>query len=107
MALVLEQKHVYGNIKGYDDRLEEPAATVTGTEHTAFKDFMNRHDVTRSTILLGMEPRIQGEYMVLEDAKTLWEKLVSAHMSKFKLDIFQMTEDVWSIRLLDSGDIDK
>jgi len=71
MALLLKQKHVYGIIKGYDDKPEEAAATATATEMAAFKDWMHHHGVARSTILLGMEPRIQAEYRVVADAKTL------------------------------------
>ena len=85
MALLLEQKQVYGIIKGYDNKPEEPAANATATENAAFKDWMNRHGVARSTILLGMEPRIQAEYTVVDDAKTLWQKLASAYKSKLKL----------------------
>ena len=48
------------------------------TKKTSFKERMNRHGVARSTILLGIEQQIQVEYMVVDDAKTLWEKLVSA-----------------------------
>jgi hypothetical protein len=77
-ALLLEQKEVYGIIKGLDGKLEEPTANATTTENAAFKDWMNRHGVARSTILLGMEPRIQAEYTVVDDAKKLWEKLASA-----------------------------
>jgi len=47
MALLLEQKQVYGIIKGYDDKLEEPAANATTTEKAAFKYWMNRHGVAR------------------------------------------------------------
>jgi hypothetical protein len=36
-------------------------------------DLMNRHGVAGSIILLGFEPRIQVEYTVVNDAKTLWE----------------------------------
>jgi len=32
MALLLEQKQVYGIITGYDDKPEEPAANATTTE---------------------------------------------------------------------------
>ena len=71
MALLLEQKQLYGIIKGYDDQPEEPAASATATEKAAFKDWMNRHGVARSTIVLGMEPRILAEYMVVDDAKTV------------------------------------
>jgi hypothetical protein len=71
MALLLEQKQVYGIIKGYDNKPEEPAANATATEKAAFKDWMTRHGVTRSTILLGMEPSIRAEYMVVDDAKTM------------------------------------
>jgi hypothetical protein len=106
MALLLEQKQVYGIIKGYDDKPEEPAANATATEKAAFKDWMNRHGVARSTILLGMEPRIQAEYTVVDDAKTLWEKLASAYKSKLKLNIFEIREDLWSIKLQDCGDVD-
>jgi hypothetical protein len=101
MALLLEQKQVYGIIKGYDDKPEEPAANATATEKAAFKDWMHRNGVARSTILLGMEPRIQAEYMVVDDAKTLWEKLASAYKSKLKLNIFEIREDLWSIKLQD------
>jgi len=99
MALLLEQKEVYGIIKGYDDKPEELAANATSTEKAAIKDWMNRHGVARFTILLGMEPRIQAEYTVVEDAKTLWEKLASAYKSKLKLNIFEIREDLCSITL--------
>jgi len=106
MALLLDQKQVYRIIKGYDDMREEPAARATATEKAAFKDWMNRHGVARLTILVGMEPRIQAENMVIDDAKTLWEKLASASMSKLKLNIFEIREDLWSIKLQDCGDVD-
>ena len=105
MALLLEQKQVYGIIKGYDDKPEEPAANATATEKAAFKDWMNRHGVARSTILLGMEPRIQAEYTVVDDAKTLCEKLASVYKSKLKLNIFKIREDLWSNKLQDCGDV--
>jgi hypothetical protein len=78
MALLLEQKQVYSIIKGYDDKPEEPAANATAREKAAFKDWMNCNGVARSTILHGMEPRIQAEYTVVDNAKMLWEKLASA-----------------------------
>jgi len=85
---------VYGIIKGYDDKPEEPAANATATDKAAFKDWMNRHGVARSTIQLGMELRIQVEYTVDDDAKTLWEKLASAYKSKLKLNIIEIREDL-------------
>jgi hypothetical protein len=66
---------VVGIIKGYDDMPEEPAAITTTTQKAALKDWINRHCVGRSTIQLGMVPRIQSEYTVVIDAKSLWEKL--------------------------------
>jgi len=66
---------------------------------------MNRHGVAISTILLGMEPRIQAEYRVVDDAKTLWEKLASAYKSKLKLNIFEIREDLSNIKLQDCGDV--
>jgi hypothetical protein len=53
-----------------------------------------------------MEPRIQAEYTVVEDAKTLWEKLASAYKSKLKLKIFEIRQDIWSSRLEPCGDVD-
>jgi len=79
MALLLEQKEVYGIIKGYDDKPEETAAKATGTEKTAFDDWTNCHGVARSTILQGMGPRMPVEYTVVDDAKTLWENLASVY----------------------------
>jgi len=97
---------VYGIIKGHDDKPEEPAANATATEKAAFKDWMNCHGVARSSILLGMEPKIQVEYTVVDDVKTLWEKLASAYKSKLKLTIFEIREDLWSIKLQDCRDVD-
>jgi len=53
-----------------------------------------------------MEPRIQAEYTVVDDAKTLWEKLASAYKSKLKLNNFEIRVDLWSIKLQDCGDDD-
>ena len=106
MALLLVQKQVYSIIKEFDAKPEEPATKATATEKTAFKDWMNRHGVARWDILLGMEPRIQEECTVVDDAKTLWEKLASAYKSKLKLNIFEIREDLWSIKLHYCGDVD-
>jgi len=104
MALLLEQNQVHGIITGSEDKPEEPAANATATEKAAFKDWLNRHGVARSTLLLGMKPRIQAEYMVVHDVKTLWENLASAYKSKLKLNIFEIGEHLWSIKLQDWGD---
>jgi hypothetical protein len=105
-GLLLEQEQVYGIIEVFNDKPEEPAANVTAKEKAPFKNWMKHHGVARSTILLGMEQRIQAEYNVVEDAKTLWEKLASAYKSKLKLNIFEIREDHWSIKLQDCGDVD-
>jgi hypothetical protein len=94
---------VYGIIKAYDHKPELPAANVTATVKAAFKDLMNRHGVARLTILLGMSPRIQAEYTVIDDAKMHWEKLASAYESKLKLNIFEIREDLWSSVINGSG----
>ena len=41
MALLLEQKQLYGIIKEYNDKPEEPAQKATATEKAAFEDWMN------------------------------------------------------------------
>jgi hypothetical protein len=53
-----------------------------------------------------MEPRIQPEYTVVDHAKTLWVKLASAYKSKLKLNIVEIREDLWSIKLQNCGDVD-
>jgi len=67
---------------------------------------MNPHGVARSTSLAGMEPRVQAEFPVVNNAKTPWEKLASAYKSRLKLNIFAIREDCWSMKLQDSGDVD-
>jgi len=81
MALLLMQMQLYGILKGYKDKPEEPAANATATETTAFKDWINRNGVARSTILLGMEPRTQTEFTVVHDTKTLSDTLASSYPS--------------------------
>jgi hypothetical protein len=104
-ALLLEQKKVYC-IKGYHDKPEDPAANMTARKKAAFIDWINRHGVARSTILLGMEPKIQAEHALVDDAKTHWEKRSSAYKLKLKLNIFEIRENRCSIELQDSGDVD-
>jgi hypothetical protein len=45
MGLLLVQKEVYGIIKGYNDRPEEPAANPNTTGKAALKDCMSHHAV--------------------------------------------------------------
>jgi len=106
IALLLNQKRVYGIIKAFDDKPEERAANVTTTEKAALTDWMNRHGVARSTLMLGMEVRIQAEYTVIDDAKTLMEKLPSAFKSKLKLKIFEIRDDLSSTKLHECEDVD-
>jgi len=94
MARHLEQKQVYGIIKGCDDKLEEPAANATAAEKAAFKEWMNHHGIARSTMLLGMEPRIEAEHTVVDDGQTLWQKLASPCRSRVKLNIFEIREEL-------------
>jgi hypothetical protein len=47
MALLLAPKQVYGIIKGYDNKPEEPAANATATGKAAFQDWNNHHSVAR------------------------------------------------------------
>jgi len=106
MAIHIAKMPVYGIIKEYNDKPEEPAANVTAIGKAACKDGMDILGVARSTILLGMEAKIQAEYTVVEDVKTLWEKLASGYTSKLKLNMFGVRKDLWSIKLLDCGDVD-
>jgi hypothetical protein len=53
-----------------------------------------------------MEPVILAEYTVVEDAKMLSEKLASAYKSNLKINIFEIREDLGSIKLQHCRDID-
>jgi hypothetical protein len=53
-----------------------------------------------------MDPRIHAEYKVVNNVKTLCEKLASAYKSKLKLKIFENMENLWSVNLEDCGDVD-
>jgi len=46
------------------------------------------------------------KYTVVEDAKTLWDNITSAYKSKLKVNIFEIREDLWSIKLQNCGDVD-
>jgi len=110
MALLLEQKQVYGIVTGEDERPEDPAedATAAGklAHRAAVKDWVKQHGTARSTILLGMEPRLQASYMEITDARTLWEKLATAYKAKLKFNVFQIREELLGIRLEDCDDVD-
>jgi len=67
-APLLERKQLNGIIKGYDNKPEESAEIMTATEMAASKDWMNCSCVTRSTTLLHMQPTIEIEYTVIDDA---------------------------------------
>ena len=90
---------VWGIIEGYDTRPPSPTTDATVTEFKEYKEWMNRHGIARSTILLGMEPRLQNEYMDVKGAKELWEKLATAYRTKLQLNIFDISEDLLNLRL--------
>ena len=106
MVLLLEQKVVWGIIEGYDRKPPTPVTAATVTEIKEYKEWMNRHGIARSTILLEMEPRLQNEYMVVKDAKELWEKLAAAYKTKLQLNIFDIREDLFGLRLEDCENVD-
>jgi len=93
-------------IKSYDDKPEEPAANKMATDKSAFKDWMNSHCVAWSTIQLCMELGFHADYMVADDANTLWEPPASVYQSEGKLNICKIIEDHWSINQLNCRDVD-
>ena len=85
MAPLLEQKVVWGIIEGYDAKPPTPATDATVTEIREFEEWMNLHRVANSTILLGMEPRLQNKYTGVKDAEEPWEKLATTYRTKLQL----------------------
>jgi len=111
MALLVEQKQVYGIVTGEDERPEDPAEQdATAAEklahRAAVKDWVKQHGTARSTILLGMEPRLQASYMEITDARTLWEKLTTAYKAKLKFNVFQIREELLGLRLEECDDVE-
>lgn len=106
MALLLEPKQEYGIIKRFDDKPQEPAANAAATKKATPKDRTNRNRVPKSTMLLAMQLGIQAEYTVVDDAKTDWDKLASAYNSKLKLNIIEIREVLYSIKLQNCREVD-
>jgi len=111
MALLVEQKQVYGIVMGEDERPEdlvEKDATAGDklAHHPAVNDWVKQHGTARSTILLSMEPRLQALYMEITDARTLWEKLPMVYKAKLKFNVFQIKEELLGIRNEDCDDVD-
>ena len=92
---------MWGIIEGYDTKPPTPATDVTVTKFKEYKEWMNRHGIARSTILLGMEPHLQNEYMGVKDAKELREKLATAYRTKLQLNILDTREDLFNLKLDD------
>ena len=106
MALLLEQKQVYGIIEGYDEKPGVPGDGATEKQREVYREWMKHHGIARSTILLGMEPRLQSEYVDIRDAKELWETLASSYRKKLELNVFDIREDLYNMKLEGSGSID-
>jgi hypothetical protein len=110
MALLLEQKQVYGIVMGEDKRPEDRAEDATTAEklahRAAVKDWVKQHGTARLTILLGIEPWLQASYMEITDARTLWEKLATGYKARLKFNVFQIRKELLGIRLEDCDDVD-
>jgi hypothetical protein len=111
MAVLLEQKQVYGIVMGEDERPEDPAdqdATAADklAHRAAVKDGVKQHGTERLTILLGMEPQLQALYMEITDKQTLWEKLATAYKARLKFNVLEIREELLGIRHEDCDDVD-
>jgi hypothetical protein len=53
-----------------------------------------------------LKPRIQAEYTVVYAANLLSVNLASAYQSKLQLNMFEISEDCWSVKLQDCGNVD-
>jgi len=106
MALLLQPKQVYGITKRYEKKPDKPATNMTATEEAAFQEWTIWRGIARSTILLGMEPCIQPEYTVVNNGNTHLEMLTSANRLKLMLNIFDIWEELWRMKLEDSWDDD-
>jgi len=106
MALLLEQKQVYGIVTGEnerpEDRAEQDATAAEKLAHwAAVKEWVKQHGTARSTILVGLEARLQASYMEITDARTLWEQLATAYNAKLKFNVFQIGDELVGITLED------
>jgi len=110
MALLVKQKQVYGIDTGKDEQPEdsaEDAAVVEELAHrAAVKDLVKQFATAQSTMLLAMKPWLQALYMVIKDAHTLREKLVTVYKVKLKFNVCQIREELLGIMLEDCDDVD-
>jgi len=58
--------------------VEDATAAEKLAHRAAVKDWVKQYGNARSTILLGLEPRLQASYIEVKDVRTLWEKLATA-----------------------------
>ena len=75
MALLLEQKNVWGITIGTKYKLAVPDADAAFSQLEKYGDWVDLHGIGRSTALLGMESRLQNKHSVIPDARELWAKL--------------------------------
>ncbi|KAF8254102.1 hypothetical protein K440DRAFT_639880 [Wilcoxina mikolae CBS 423.85] len=104
MVLLLEQMQVYGIAASYEEEPATPAENATALERTTYEEWMKRDGAARSTILLGMEPHLQSQYLGVENASTLWKKIREDYKSK--LSTFYIRKCLHNTKLEDCRSAD-
>ena len=67
---------------------------------------MNHHEIARSTVLLGMEPRLPNEHLGAKDPKELWQMVVTAYQTELPLKIFDIRGGLFGLRVENCASID-
>lgn len=97
---------MYGIIEEFNYKPDKPATNFTATQKGVCKDWMNCCGVALLTNLVYMEQRIEAEYSAIDFAMMFWEKFTSAYQSKYKLNISEIWENLWSNKLQDNREVD-
>jgi len=98
IEILFKQKQVLGIVDGTEEALD----AKDGTE---FKAWKKQHGIARSTILLAMERSLQRQYGIQKDAKALWDQLKEDYISKVKLNVWALRDEMSAVRLSDCKNV--
>jgi len=99
MELLLEQRRVLSIVE--EKETLPSSASAEATREIA--QYWQRHEVARSTILLGMTPGVRSKYSTIKDVMQLWKQLKGDYATKVQRDIWSLRSELYAVRLVDEA----